>query len=463
MTGPACSHLEFGVMAAIRTTFLSLTIATIILWLAAAWPLPLDAGFFPIRATAVQFTGALAMTAMIAAVILAARWPWVEARLKGLDKAYRLHKWLGIAALVAATTHWLWAQGPKWAGQLGLGLGRPVRVPPPPPVNVVEATFRSWRGFAEGLGEWAFYGAAVLIALALIHRFPYHLFRKTHLLLAPIFLALAFHAAVLLDFKNWASPFGLVFGAGLALACVVAVLSLFRRIGAGRKVATSVAQIERFPALGVIAATLSAPQGWPGHKAGQFAFATSNPSEGPHPYTIASAWDPQTKTIRVIAKALGDHTRRVFDTLQVGAAVTLEGPYGAFTFDDGAPTQIWIGAGIGITPFIARMEALAAMRDAGHDISQRVTLFHPTAEEDEPALALLRRDADRAGVALHILVDRKDGRLTGERIRAAVPDWRQASLWFCGPARFGDALRADFRAGGVDVARNFHQELFQMR
>jgi len=28
---------------------------------------------------------------------------------------YRLHKWLGLTAFVVSVTHWLWAQGPKWA------------------------------------------------------------------------------------------------------------------------------------------------------------------------------------------------------------------------------------------------------------------------------------------------------------------------------------------------------------
>ena len=61
-----------------------------------------------------------------------------------------------------------------------------------------------------------------------------------------------------------------------------------------------------------------------------------------------------------------------------------------------------------------------------------------------------------------MLVDARDGRLTGERLRAAVPDWRTASVWFCGPAGFGTALRTDLLAQGLPAGR-FHQELFAMR
>lgn len=189
---------------------------------------------------------------------------------------------------------------------------------------------------------------------------------------------------------------------------------------------------------------------------------TSDRKEGAHPYTIASAWNPSVKTIRVIVKALGEHTRKVFDTVSRGTAVTLEGPYGCFTFDDDAPTQIWIGAGIGITPFVGRLEAIAHA-DTSDCNAKRIMLFHPTAQEDEAALALLRRDAQAAGVALHIIVEAKDGFLTGDHIRASCAEWREASIWFCGPSRFGRALQADFAAKGFDVRRRFHQELFEMR
>lgn len=137
--------------------------------------------------------------------------------------------------------------------------------------------------------------------------------------------------------------------------------------------------------------------------------------------------------------------------------VTVEGPYGHFDFEDAQPHQIWVGAGIGITPFIARMKLLATMPDA-----KTIDLFHPTAEFEQAAIDRLTADAKAAGVRLHLLVDGKDGRLNGERIRAAVPEWQSASIWFCGPPGFGQALREDFRAHGLPPG-HFHQELFQMR
>jgi predicted ferric reductase len=66
-------------------------------------------------------------------------------------------------------------------------------------------------------------------------------------------------------------------------------------------------------------------------------------------------------------------------------------------------------------------------------------------------------------VRLHVLIDARDGYLTGERIRAAVPEWREASIWFCGPTGFGEALKRDLAGQGFPVERHFHQEFFAMR
>ena len=214
----------------------------------------------------------------------------------------------------------------------------------------------------------------------------------------------------------------------------------------------------RFPALNILETTLRLDEGWRGHQPGQFAFVTSSRAEGAHPYTIASAWDPAQRHISFVTKALGDHTAELPQKLRVGAPVVVEGPYGCFTFGGAQQRQIWIGAGIGITPFIARMKHLAREGRGPRDID----LYHPTAVEDPKALDKLRADAQAAGIRLHVLVSERDGRLSGERLRAEVPGWREASVWFCGPAGFGQALRADLVAQGLPEDA-FHQELFQMR
>lgn len=294
--------------------------------------------------------------------------------------------------------------------------------------------------------------------LALIRQFPYRWFAKTHNWLAVLYLPLAFHTVVLLRFGYWRAPVGVVVVVLLAAGIVSVVRVLGGHVGRQCKVEGRIASLTWYPELRVLQTAIDLRPGWPGHASGQFAFVTSDRSEGAHPYTIASAWNPRVPRVVFLTKELGDHTSRLKDRLREGMPVTVEGPYGCFTFADQRAHQIWIGAGIGITPFVARMKELAQHRDRRH----RIDLFHSTADFSQKAIDQLVADAKAAEVQLHLLVDAKHGRLNGERVRTAIPDWASASVWFCGPPAFGEAVRDDLVAHGLDSA-DFHQELFQLR
>lgn len=443
-------------MKRIKISFLVILLLLTALWLAADTLMPEPFTYFSFRVVFMQYSGTIGIGLMSVAMLLALRPKWLEPHLDGLDKMYRLHKWLGIAALVVAVIHWWWGKGTKW--MVGWGwLVKPVKSGGGETLGVIESWLRSQRGFAESVGEWAFYAAVVLIVLALIKRFPYHWFVKTHKWIAVAYLALAYHAAVLIKVDYWSQPIGGLLAVLLLGGSVAALLTLAGRIGVSRKVQGAVAALTEYPALRVLETTIVLEEGWRGHAAGQFAFVTSDPKEGAHPYTIASAWNPADHRLVFITKALGDHTSRLREKLKIGMPVTVEGPYGCFDFEDAQSHQIWVGAGIGITPFIARLKQRAATPEA-----KAIDLFHPTAEFDQAAIDDLKADAEAAGVRLHLLVDGKEGRLNGERIRAAVPEWQSASIWFCGPPGFGRALRDDFLAHGLPP-EHFHQELFQMR
>ena len=167
------------------------------LWLVAdlmVWSSP--ANFFAWRSVLMQYSGVLGIGVMSAAMVLAVRPVVFEPYLGGLDKMYRLHKWLGISGLVISIAHWLLAQGTKW--MVGWGwLQRPVRGPRPALLDApIQQFFSSQRGLAESIGEWAFYAAVLLMVLALVKWFPYRHFFKTHHLLSVAYLALVWHSVV---------------------------------------------------------------------------------------------------------------------------------------------------------------------------------------------------------------------------------------------------------------------------
>ncbi len=429
------------------------------LWIIANLPLPETLGFIAVRNMLVQYSGVLGIGVMSVAMVLATRAKWLEPWLNGLDKSYRLHKWLGIVALIASVFHWVAVNAPKWMTSLGLR-ERPTRGARPadaPDLGVIQTFFNSQRGTAEMLGEWAFYAVVVLIALALIRRFPYKLFVTTHTLIAIAYMALVFHGAVLLDFDAWLQPVGIVMALLMIGGVVSAILALTRQIGRGHKVAGTIEKVRMFREMGVTEIQIKLEDGWKGHKGGQFAFVTLHSGEGQHPFTIASAWVPGTREIVFITKKLGDYTDELPERIKAGDRVIVEGPYGCFTFDDKKDRQIWIGGGIGITPFIAHMKQRALTPN-----TKVIDLIHTVKNIEAEPLKLLTADAKAANVNLHVLVEGKDGLLSGPRLRAIVPDWKSASVWFCGPAAFGQAIRSDLMAQGLN-SRDFHQELFNMR
>ncbi|MFZ3218662.1 MAG: ferric reductase-like transmembrane domain-containing protein [Rhodoferax sp.] len=443
-------------MKNIKKSFWGLLAVLTLLWL---WADTLASGawtVFALRPLALQYSGVLGMGVMSVAMMLAARPVFFEPYLGGLDKMYRLHKWLGISGLVIAVTHWLWVEMPKW--MVGWGwLERPARRGPPGgPLEGVEGLLRSLRHPAEGVGEWAFYAAVALIVLALVKRFPYRYFFKIHHLLTLAYLVLVFHSVVLLQFSYWRTPLGVVMGLLMLGGSVAALVVVLRKVSIGRQTVGEIEGVIRHADLQVLEVDIRVRGRWAGHEAGQFAFVTFHAEEGAHPFTISSAWKGDGH-IAFIIKELGDYTRTLPASLKLGEVVKLEGPYGRFNFSGSKPRQIWVGAGIGITPFIARMKSLARTPDG-----KTVDLFHPTAVLDETAMGKLQRDAQAAGVNLHVLWDARDGRLNAQRLCETVPDWRNADIWFCGPAAFGQALRRDLVALGLN-ADDFHQELFEMR
>jgi len=458
--GPNMGRVGAG-LARIKIAFWLLAGALTAAWLASVAGGTLPKTFWQARGLLIPFSGILAIGFMAAAVLLAARPVQVERLLGGLDKFYRLHKWLGIGALALAVAHWLLEVGVRW--MVGWGwLTRPARAPRPPGPQPegFEALMRSLRDPAGEVGEWAFYLMIALVLLALWKRFPYHLFFKTHRLMAPVFLALVFHSVVMMPQGYWTAPAGVLTGLLMAAATVAAGASLFGRIGQSRKAAGRIASLRAYDDNAVLDVGVELATAWPGHQAGQFAFLDFDDPEGAHPFTASSAWKDDGKLVFSI-KGLGDYTRRLPELLRVDQGVTVEGPYGCFDFQGAAPRQLWVGGGVGVTPFIARLEALKG-RPQGDPGGEPVDFVYSTAAPDEAFIARVRSLAEAAGVRFRLHDSTKEGLLTPEALKTWAPGWREADVWFCGPAKFGETLRKAMTSDGLPAGR-FHQELFEMR
>lgn len=449
-------------MRRIKISFFIVIFVCVVAWVSTGEFDGISRSYFTFRRQAIQLTGLIAFCAMTIDMIIACRPKWVENALDGLDKAYRLHKWLGITALVAAVIHWLLAKGTKWA--VGWGwLERPVRntgLAAVPDKTGIELLLSLCRKNAEFMGEWAFYIVVILCLIALIRLIPYRFFRHVHIIFAGVYLVFVFHAVVLTNFNYWVQPFGLLTLVLSISGIVAAVIILLKKMGVGRPLNAIVTNETLDKNTGTMCLTLKVSKNWKGHQSGQFAFITLDKNEGAHPFTIASAWDDKERSVTFVIKGLGDYTRKLMKRNLVGKNVRLDGPYGRFCFDDyNSQQQIWIGAGIGITPFLSKLAEFKNRGGHDHSAIQFIYVTQFLSDENEKRLNSLARSA---GVNLIIWITPKNGKLNGKRLRLLVANWKQTSIWFCGPQQFGRSLEKDMVRHGLCDQR-FHRELFDLR
>src|SRR5690606_25814487 len=92
-------------------------------------------------------------------------------------------------------------------------------------------------------------------------------------------------------------------------------------------------------------------------KAGQFAFLAMQQKglREPHPFTIASA-NTASGQIEFVIRGLGDYTNKLYECAEVGMHADLYAPYGRFKRPVQAEWEVWIGAGVGISPFISWLQ-----------------------------------------------------------------------------------------------------------
>ncbi|MBU2965779.1 ferric reductase-like transmembrane domain-containing protein [Amphritea atlantica] len=398
-------------------------------------------------------SGLLSIAFMSVTMMLATRPVWLETSFNGLDQIYRLHKWAGILAVVFALSHWLIEMGDDLVKAL---FGRAGRLP--------EQDFSGFthmmREAAEGIGEWGVYLVFAMLILTLWKRFPYNLWHSVHRAMPFIYLALAFHAVWLAPLVWWQQPIGWLMGLLLAGGSFASLLSIKGLIGKSRQVQGSITSIAT-SAMGITEVKCQLERPWKGHRAGQFAFVTFEPNEGAHPFTIASA-DHGNGQITFHIKGLGDYTRQLGYRLAIGHPITVEGPYGEFNFKQRKhnAAQIWIAGGIGVTPFLAWLEALQNQRED----SLEAELHYSTHDGiTDPFVKRLQTACNGlSGIQLQIHNSSQGHKLTAEQLLTQHPKAKAMEVWFCGPSSWANTLEKELREN-LQGSLSFRQEAFELR
>ena len=151
----------------------------------------------------------------------------------------------------------------------------------------------------------------------------------------------------------------------------------------------------------------------------------------------------------------------VHERLRAGAVVTLSQATGDFVLPAVPPPHVLlVSGGSGITPVVSMLRTLL---DGGH--AGRVDLVHfARRRADVPfARELAQRAAEHAAFHLHVVLTGEPGAsLTGRcepaLLDAAVPAWRDAEAWVCGPPGLIAAVQA--ARGDARCRRALHVERF---
>lgn len=397
------------------------------------WFAPLAAARDPIALFS-QYLGSAALVLMGINQFLATRAPGMETVFGPLDRIYVLHKWLGVIAMVCLGLH-----------------------------DIIDAEMNGLRGgplagIAEDIGEISLYGLLILVLASVITFIPYHLWKWSHRLIGVFFFMGAFHFFFIEKPFSNTDPLGLYVSAFCVLGLASYVWMSLLRPMAPRGHGYTVETVRHLG--GLTEVTLKPKGRGLRHKPGQFAFLAIKGSglSEEHPFTLSGA-SRKDRFLRFSIKDLGDYTRRLRRELTEGAEATVSGPFGHFSMPSGRDPQVWVGAGVGITPFLAFAESLKE-RETGP-----VKLYYCVRERDDiPYAVELERIAEGVGNLELVIVNSNEGvRLTPERIVSDFGgDMSRAHVFFCGPVAMRKALKSGLVLKGLRASR-FHFEQFEMR
>jgi predicted ferric reductase len=320
------------------------------------------------------------------------------------------------------------------------------------PFNVVVLDWISW----------------IAIALALLPtlfvRMRFDLWRYTHIFLGAAVVVTAISLTVDSNtfdtIKIPALRIYLFILFGLAIAAILHV-TLLRRIVAPKH-EYRVTAAEPHPEANAIELMLE-PVGKPlRHHAGQFTYVEllddrvqAKREFAGHPYSICCP-PAEDGRLSIIVEAIGNTTRRAQEIASGdGAHALVRGSYGRLPFHpDGPPKRLWMGGGIGVTPFLAMAEELVE-DPAGRDVVLVIGVDHAGKAFYRDRLRALEA---RSGGTLRVLLWERDkrGLPTAEGLQEEVPDLAERVAVMAGPDPMIAALTPELKRVGV---RHIHSEV----
>ena len=380
-----------------------------------------------------QYFGIFALITMSYVQLLATRLPVLERLFGGLDRIYIIHKWLAISALAALLLH--------------------ENIDP----AVVSGTRPLIERIARQVGEIGYNGILILSIITALTFIPYHWWKWTHRFIGLFFVMGVFHFINIHKSFVTSDPIGLYvfFFCVIGIASYVYTLFFRQRVTGYHYKVSEVRQLSDVFEIKLLPTTKGLRP-----KSGQFAFvkfSTSGLGEV-HPFTISNH-EPKSGEVQFSIKSLGSYTAKLSTEVKPDTEAIITGPFGKFNLHQGSSPQIWVAAGIGITPF------LAFMSDSEFSKIGPTTLYYCVRESDEiPYLnELTAFSKQNENFNLVVVNSSKGERLNAEQIIQEHESTLSESIfYFCGPSKMRNQLRKKLVDGGLKRS-NFKFEAFEIR
>jgi anti-anti-sigma factor len=426
-------------------------IITTVLWAAARFPDNMPPGFWLWRGLS-QLTILWSVTLMAVAMLAVVRAHALEPVFGGLDRAVRFHKIIGPSAILLLIAHVIFLA--LLEIKRGTSIGN-VFVP-------------FWSESARSIDILIFYALLLLAGLAYDRLMSYERWLSIHRIIGLVFLGGAAHASLepgtIADFEPLRTWIVILILAG-GTAWLYRVV-LFNRLGPRYPY-----RLETVVSRGshIIDLVMRPTQRRMMYEPGTFVFLRVPDMEGQqkelHPFSISSS--PVDRDLRLSIRTVGDFTRRL-PSLQSGTDLEVYGPFGGFTSHRFAPFRrlVFIGAGIGITPFLGMLAFELSNRDF-----RRIWLYYVVRDEQDAVYdSEIRGTYAEAESYLEaesyidyaLWATASRGRITAAQIAADIAPMEDYAVMLCGQLNFVSDLARQFRALGLPRDRIITEE-FEFR
>jgi ferredoxin-NADP reductase/predicted pyridoxine 5'-phosphate oxidase superfamily flavin-nucleotide-binding protein len=184
-------------------------------------------------------------------------------------------------------------------------------------------------------------------------------------------------------------------------------------------------------------------------------------------YSLSGAPGDGRYRISVKREPQGLASRHLHDAVEVGAIIQARAPAGDFVLGHDARPVVLLSAGVGVTPMLAMLHALAEPTEV-----RPVWFIHGARDGRHHPLAAEARGLGEghARLDVHVSYSRPSpddepgkhfdtrGRVDGHLVASLLPDL-DAEYYLCGPTAFMAGMRGDLLARGV-AAERIHAETF---